>query len=123
MSESLSPPAGWDPDTYRPPGCPQCSTPVDVDWVEVGLLSSTASTWLPGKLSCPTSRYHNVEDAYRQMRTVTIAHTDREGSAWCALSDLDLWRSVGWYAVDPEFQTPAEAVEQRVADLHKGGLA
>lgn len=117
MTESLTPPAGWDPDTYRPPACPQCRTPVDVDWVEVGSLGSTQSTWLPGKLSCPTSRYHDVEGAYRQMRTVTIAHPDREGSAWCPLSDLDLWRSMGWYPLDPEHQTSAEAVQQRVQEM------
>lgn len=57
----------------------------------------------------------HMSDAGR--RFVTIAHPDIDGTGQCSLSALDHYRQKGWYPVDAEYQTPAEMVEQRVADL------
>lgn len=53
------------------------------------------------------------------MTFVAVAHPDIEGTAEVPLAALDHHRAKGWRPVDLDHMTPAEMVEQRVADLAK----
>lgn len=112
------PPPGWDPDTYRAPPCPVCGMPVQIDWVERTPLGRPPS-WLPGRLECPTSRYHDVQAASRVLARVSIEHPDVADRHTCPLSELDDWRQRGWYPVDEEHQTSTEMVEAKVRQMRR----
>lgn len=116
----------YDPATFTPPPCPTCGTPIDIDWIEIRDLGKVDPEWIPGKLSCPKSRYHSTEGADMAL----IELTRGEESEWCQPAMLDDSRLCGWRPVDPEHQTPTEMVEARVEQLqreqrglHGSGLA
>jgi hypothetical protein len=113
MDKTLS---GWDPDTYIPPECPACGSTLTVNWIERRSLRQPDSSWLPGRIECPTSRFHEITSSRRLVSLTPVTHPEH-GAGNCPLSELDEWRTQGWYATDPEVQTPAEMVEQRVAEL------
>src|SRR5687768_17196241 len=108
--------SGWDPETYDPPACPTCGATLGIHWFERRALGRPDSSWVPGKMECPTSRFHNINAAYVELRLIHIAHSDL-GAGTCPLSELDYWRGLGWWPLEPELQTATEAVEQRVAEL------
>lgn len=115
----MTAPTGWDQGTFTPPPCPTCGQPVDIEWIDVRSFASATPDWIPGPVTCPTSRFHNVDTAAQLIALVEVVHPDL-GTGWVPLTELDSWRTKGWRPTDPDRQTPAEMVEQRVADLRAG---
>ncbi len=106
-----------------PVPCPACGEALDVGLVDVTSLGKLPGTeYVLGQLTCPTSRLHDLRDAYRAMELVAIGHEDRPDRGRCTLGRLDHWRTLGWYPLDGEHQTPTEMVHARVRELTLAAL-
>lgn len=67
------------PDNLNIP-CPQCETPLDVDWIEVSQFSRGAKDYLPGEVSCPRNPSHDVSSARQELDWPTTL--TEEDKAW-----------------------------------------
>lgn len=112
-------PRGYDPATDTI-GCPECGETLDAEWTEVSTYGAREPQVVLCSLRCPTSRSHEVGEAYEALKVVDVAHPDRGDKGACTLLALDRWREVGWYPVDPQYQTPSEMVEAQVRAQQAG---
>jgi hypothetical protein len=112
-------PRGYDPDRDQC-SCPECGADLDIDWIESRGLGQRTPRYMPGRISCPRGRTHDLTAAHRTLFLVEVAHPDRDEPGQCSLLSLPFWREQGWYPTDPEFQTPTEMVHARVRELTLG---
>lgn len=67
------------PDNLSVP-CPQCATPLDIDWLEVSQFNRAAKDFMPGEVRCPSNPSHDVSAARQELDWPT--HLTEEDRAW-----------------------------------------